>query len=70
MLSQFLADLKHGFRQLSLNRGFAALAIATLALGVGANTALFSVVHAILLKPLPYREPNRLARVWMDNSRL
>ena len=70
MLQHFLSDMRYGFRQLRLNPGFAALAIATLALGIGANTALFSVVHAILIKPLPYHEPDRLARVWMDNRRL
>ncbi len=70
MFQRVLSDVRHGFRQLRLNPGFASLAIATLALGIGANTALFSVVHAILLKPLPYREPDRLARVWMDNRRL
>jgi hypothetical protein len=70
MFRRFASDMRHGFRQLRLNPAFAALAVATLALGIGANTALFSVVHAILLKPLPYREPERLARVWMDNRRL
>jgi putative ABC transport system permease protein len=65
-----LSDLRHGFRQLRINPGFAALAILTLALGIGANTALFSAVHAILIKPLPYKDPARLARVWMDNRRL
>ena len=65
-----LADLRYGFRQLRLNPGFAAIAILTLALGIGANTALFSVVRSVLLKPLPYRDPERLARVWMDNRRL
>ena len=70
MLRRLASDMRHGFRQLRLNPAFATLAVATLALGIGANTALFSVVHAILLKPLPYREPERLARVWMDNRRL
>src|SRR5436190_23078664 len=64
------SGLRYGFRQLRLNPGFAALAIVTLALGIGANTALFSVVRNVLLKPLPYRDPERLARVWMDNRRL
>jgi predicted permease len=70
MFQYLLADMRLGSRQLWLNPGFAALAIATLALGIGANTALFSVVYAILFKSLPYREPERLARVWMDNRRL
>ena len=65
-----LADLRYGFRQLRLNPGFAATAVVTLALGIGANIALFSVVRNVLLKPLPYRDPERLARVWMDNRRL
>ena len=68
--SSLLADLRYGFRQLRLNPGFAAIAVVTLALGIGANTALFSVVRNVLLKPLPYRDPARLARVWMDNRRL
>src|SRR5690242_18749018 len=70
MLDGFASDLRHGFRQLALNPGFTGLAIATLALGIGANTAIFSAVHAILMNPLPYKESDRLARVWMDNRRL
>jgi putative ABC transport system permease protein len=70
VVSSLLADLRYGFRQLRLNPGFAAIAVVTLALGIGANTALFSVVRNVLLKPLPYRDPARLARVWMDNRRL
>src|SRR5215831_17458151 len=64
------ADLRYGFRQLRLNPGFALTAVVTLALGIGANIALFSVIRNVLLKPLPYRDPERLARVWMDNRRL
>jgi putative ABC transport system permease protein len=68
--SSVIADLQYGFRRLRLNPGFAAIAILTLALGIGLNTALFSVVRSVILKPLPYRDPDRLARVWMDNRRL
>jgi putative ABC transport system permease protein len=68
--SSIFADLRYGFRQLRLNPGFAAVAIVTLALGIGLNTALFSVVRSVILKPLPYRDPDRLVRVWMDNRRL
>jgi putative ABC transport system permease protein len=68
--SSTLGDLRYGFRQLRLNPGFAAIAILTLALGIGLNTALFSVVRAVVLKPLPYPAADRLARVWMDNRRL
>jgi len=67
---RFVSELQRGFRQLRQNPGFAALAIATLALGIGANAALFSVVHPILIKSLPYRDADRLVRVWMDNRRL
>jgi putative ABC transport system permease protein len=57
-------DLKYGFRVLRKNRGFAAGAIAVLALGIGANTAIFSVVNAVLLRPLPYRDPGRIAMIY------
>jgi putative ABC transport system permease protein len=63
-------DVRYALRQLRLNPGFAATVVLTLALGIGANVALFSVVRNVLLKPLPYREPERIMRVWMDNRRL
>lgn len=58
-------NLRHALRQLSKSPGFAFTAIATLALGIGTCTAMFSLVHAVLLKPLPFREPGRL--IWIEN---
>src|SRR2546426_2900109 len=57
-------DLKFAFFQLLKNPGFTAVAVLTLALGIGANTAVFSVVNGLLLRPLPYRDSERLAIIW------
>lgn len=63
MLETFLRDFRYGVRMLRKTPGFTLIALVTLAVGIGVNTAVFSVVNALLLKPLPYPEPERLATI-------
>lgn len=63
-MESFWKDLRHSIRSLGKKPGFTFVVVLTLALAIGANTAIFSVVNAALLKPLPYREPERLVHLW------
>jgi len=65
-MQTFLRDFRFGVRMLLKKPGFTAIAVITLALGIGANTAIFTVVNAVLLKPLAYHEPERIMALWPD----
>ena len=69
-MSSIVADLRHGVRLLLRAPAFSIVAVATLALGIGANTAIFSIIDDVLFRPLPYGEPERVVMVWEDVSYL
>src|SRR5579863_682112 len=67
-METLLQDVRYGFRMLVKSRGFTAVAVVTLALGIGANTAMFSVVNSVLLGALPFRDSGRVMVVWKTMS--
>src|SRR5580700_7524265 len=69
-IEQAMQDLRHGLRTLSKSPGFAITAVLTLALGIGACTAIFSLVNAVLIRSLPYGDPERLVYLFSPNPRL
>jgi putative ABC transport system permease protein len=68
-MTTLLQDFRYGIRVLIKNPGFALIAVVTLVLGIGANTAIFSVVNGVLLRPLPYKDVDRIATLWESNIR-
>src|SRR4029077_6354111 len=64
MMGRFVADVRYALRVMSRTPSFAVAVVGVLAVGIGANTAIFSIVNAVLLRPLPFEEPDRLVRIF------
>src|SRR5262245_16208700 len=69
-IEDFFRDLRYSARRLRDSPGFTSVIVLTLGLGIGANTAVFSVVHLVLFEPLPYESPNRVVRIYEDHELL
>ena len=68
-IGQFASDLRFGARSLNQTRAFTAIAVGSLALGIGGSTAMYSVIHAVILDPFPYKDPDRLMSVSVRGQR-
>ena len=68
-MSDLTNDIRYGLRAFVRAPAFTTVALLTIALGIGATTAIYSVVNAVILRPLPYPQSDRLVQMWMDNRR-
>lgn len=69
-MTSFLQDLRYGVRMLFRNKAFTLVAMISIALGAGGNAAMFSIINSVLLRPLPFKDPGRLAAIWSVNTKL